>query len=204
MLGEAAATQVDVRPVITVAVGSTNRVKIASVEAAFSLAFSHSRLDVRGFKAQSGVPDQPRSDTETKQGAANRARRAATLWTDEDGSPPDFSVGLEGGVAEEPTFSTLGVGDDHLESFAWMAVVSRKGQWGFARTASFQLPPAVAELVRGGMELGDADDKVFSRRGSKTQEGAVGILTHGLITRATYYEHPLVLALAPFCNPDLF
>lgn len=189
---------------ITVSVGSTNRVKISAVETAFSRAFPECKLDIRGFKAHSGVSDQPRSDTETKQGAANRARHAAKLWESQGGKPPDFSVGLEGGVAEEPTFSTLGVGEDHLESFAWMAVANRRGQWGFARTASFQLPQAVAELVRGGLELGDADDKVFSRRGSKTQEGAVGILTHGLITRSMYYEHPLLLALAPFCNPDLF
>merc|ERR1712039_88395 len=119
-------------------------------------------------------------------------------------SAPDFSVGMEGGVADDTTLTTFGVGSDSLESFAWMAVRSASGAWGFARTASFSLPPKVVELVRGGMELGDADDQVFSKSGSKMQEGAVGILTHGCIDRSGYYEHPMVLALIPFCNVELF
>jgi non-canonical (house-cleaning) NTP pyrophosphatase len=31
--------------------------------------------------------------------------------------------------------------------------------------------------------------------------GTVGQLTRGLITRETYYEHTVLLALAPFLNP---
>merc|ERR1712232_329908 len=132
------------------------------------------------------------------------ATHAAKLFEEATGAPPDFSVGMEGGVAEDVTLSTYGVGCDSLESFAWMAVRSTSGVWGFGRTASFNLPPQVVELVRGGMELGDADDKVFNKSGSKTQEGAVGILTHGCIDRMGYYEHPMVLALIPFCNAGLF
>jgi hypothetical protein len=30
---------------------------------------------------------------------------------------------------------------------------------------------------------------------------SVGLLTHGLIDRTVYYEHALVLALAPFMHP---
>ena len=54
------------------------------------------------------------------------------------------------------------------------------------------------------MELGDADDQVFGRNGSKTEEGVVGLLTRGQIDRAAYYEQPLLLALVPFINGALF
>ena len=33
---------------------------------------------------------------------------------------------------------------------------------------------------------------------------AVGLLTHGAITRTSYYTHALTLALVPFLNEDLF
>jgi non-canonical (house-cleaning) NTP pyrophosphatase len=38
-------------------------------------------------------------------------------------------------------------------------------------------------LVESGKELGDADDIVFGKSNSKQQNGAVGILTHDIITR---------------------
>ena len=37
----------------------------------------------------------------------------------------------------------------------------------------------------------------------KKKDGAVGILTKGLITRKSYYEEAVVLALIPFVNKDL-
>ena len=67
-----------------------------------------------------------------------------------------------------------------------------------------QLPPAVVQLVQEGVELGDANDRVFMRTGSKHTDGAVGILTHGLIDRTEYYQHALVLALIPFVNSTLY
>jgi len=54
------------------------------------------------------------------------------------------------------------------------------------------------------MELGHADDMVFKRDNSKQKNGAVGILTHDLIDRASYYEQALILALIPFINKDIY
>ena len=86
---------------------------------------------------------------------------------------------------------------------AFMAVLQvGTGRWGVARTGSFSLPPAVAALVRGGMELGAADDAVFGRVNSKQEDGAVGLLSKGIITRTTNYEHALVLALVPFVSEE--
>jgi non-canonical (house-cleaning) NTP pyrophosphatase len=60
----------------------------------------------------------------------------------------------------------------------------------------------VAALVRAGVELGEADDRVFGRSGSKQGEGAVGLLTKGAICRSSYYEHALILALAPVLSEE--
>jgi len=190
--------------VVTVAVGSTNGVKVQAAIAAFRRAFPKHTIEARGVKAPSGVSDQPTGDMETRRGAVNRAEAASQLYLEEMGKLPDFSVGLEGGVGDDFEPLSDGQAELALECFAWMATRSKEARLGVARSASLHLPPEVARLVRGGMELGDADDKVFNRNGSKTQDGAVGILTKGEITRTTYYEQPLLLSLVPFINTQLY
>jgi non-canonical (house-cleaning) NTP pyrophosphatase len=68
----------------------------------------------------------------------------------------------------------------------------------FSRSASFVLPPPVAALVRGGNELGAADDAYFGRVNGKQHDGTVGMLTRGVVTRTVYYVQPLILALLPW------
>ena len=54
------------------------------------------------------------------------------------------------------------------------------------------------------MELGNADDKVFSTVNSKQKGGTVGKLTRGVIDRAQYYESAVILAMIPFIWPSLY
>ena len=170
-------------------VGSQNPAKINAVKQAFLKTFPETSIEVEGHPAVSGVSDQPMSDHETLAGAANRAEFCKTEVPD-----ADYWIGLEGGC----TFD----GED-LEAFAWMVIKSNSLE-GKARTSTFILPPPVAELVRGGMELGHADDIVFKRENSKQKNGAVGILTRDLIDRSSYYEQALILALIPFINKDIY
>ena len=186
---------------LCVSVGSLNAAKLEAVRRAFVRFFPDREVAVSGSSAASGVSDQPMSDAETRRGALNRCAATAAA-----NPTADFVVGLEGGCAETmvclPSFhasESEGTPSSFLECFAWMAVYEpRSRRFGCARTGSFQLPEAVAELVRSGVELGVADDRVFSRTNSKQGEGAVGLLTRGVITRAEYYEHALLLALVPF------
>lgn len=55
-----------------------------------------------------------------------------------------------------------------------------------------------------GKELGEADDLVFGQTNSKQANGAVGILTDNVLTRTTFYEPAVILALIPFKNPELY
>lgn len=89
-----------------------------------------------------------------------------------------------------------------MRSFAWVVVLGREEEHGRkvgrARTGTYFLPAETARLVRGGMELGRADEVVFGGRNSKQRNGSVGLLTGDVVDRARYYEEAVVLALIPF------
>ncbi len=132
------------------------------------------------------------------QGALNRVNSAFqdTESLQQGGPGPALVVSIEGGV------EWLG---QELHCFAWAVAKSCKtGAVSKARSASFMLPDKLAELVKQGMELGDADDQVFARTRSGQGSGTVGILSNGLITRTGYYEHTVMLALIPFMKPELY
>jgi len=152
--------------------------------------FPDEEFTVEGVSVPSGVSDQPSSDDETYEGACNRVANARKQVP-----AADFWVGLEGGVQEK--------GAD-MESFAWMFVESAEGLTGKARTGTFFLPPQVAELIKQGKELGEADDIVFGKTNSKQANGAVGLLTDDCITRSNFYEIAITLALIPFKNTQLY
>ena len=93
---------------------------------------------------------------------------------------------------------------DELSAFAWVVVLSPDGIEGKGRTGTFFLPPAVAELIHQGKELGEADDIVFAQSNSKQKNGAIGILTGDVIDRAALYVPAVIMALVPFKNPELY
>lgn len=172
-----------------VIVSSQNPVKVAAARQAFAAVWPEAHLDIRGIKVPSGVPDQPRGDAETRQGALNRALNARNAEP-----TADYWVGIEGGI---------GPGSQGHMAFAWMVVLSEDHQ-GEARSAAFALPPAVSALLEQGLELGEADDRVFGAANSKQQGGAIGLLTQNRITRQTLYEAPMIMALIPFLQPHLY
>ncbi|MDA8016512.1 MAG: inosine/xanthosine triphosphatase [Thermoanaerobaculia bacterium] len=182
-------------------VGSLNPVKIEAARTGVQRAFPGAEVDVRGVAVPSGVSDQPMDDEETRRGALGRVEAAARALPD-----ADLWIGMEGGL--EQMQGSSGPTPDRLFAYAWVVVrrdgPDGSGRRGESRTANFELPPEVVELVRAGMELGEADDRVFGRRNSKSEEGAVGLLTRGLVTRAELYAPAVLLALVPFLRRDLF
>jgi inosine/xanthosine triphosphatase len=173
-----------------IAVASTNPVKIDAALGAFNQMFPDEEWSTTGHKVNSGVADQPMSDEETLQGALNRVDALLAIEPD-----ADYYVALEGGCS-------LDLGE--LSAFAWAVVRGKDGKMGKSRTGQFYLPPAIQELVAEGKELGEADDIVFKRSGSAQSNGAIGILMDDVITRTSYYEHAMVMALIPFKKPELY
>ncbi len=171
-------------------VASKNPVKINATQAAFEKMFPEENFSVEGVSVSSGVSDQPMSDDETYEGASNRASNAQN-----EVPGADYWVGLEGGL------ETKG---DQMEAFAWMVVLAQDGAMGKGRTGTFFLPPPVADLIKQGKELGEADDIVFGKTNSKQANGAVGLLTDDVVTRAEYYEAAMIFALIPLKNSKLY
>ena len=174
---------------IKVVVSSLNPVKSDAVEKGFRRMFPHEQLNIVQTTVESGVSDQPMTDSDSRKGASNRALNARNAVPD-----GDFWVGVEGGCDYL---------DDDMVAFAWIVVQGNERR-GSARTALFRLPKEVQRLVESGLELGLADDQVFGEENSKQNSGAVGLLTGDVVTRTTLYEQAVILALIPFKNQELY
>jgi len=170
-------------------VASHNPVKLQATLEGFMKMFPGEKFEVEGLSAPSEVSDQPFDDDETYQGAFNRAKNAAQAVPE-----ADFWVGLEQGIEDK---------EGGMESYGWI-VIRSKTQFGRGKTGIFFLPPRVAELIRQGKELGEADDIVFGQTNSKQANGAIGLLTKDVITRKSFYVPAVVTALIPFVHPELY
>ena len=169
-----------------VIVTSHNPVKIAAVRKAFLTQFPKQEIQLIPLAVESGVTDQPMSDAETRQGARNRVANARL-----ENPGADFWVGLEG---------CLDFFDDRLVAFAWMVIATGNDQISETRSVTLPLPPEIQALVSEGLELGEANDRVFSTLNSKQGGGAFGLLTDGLMTREGIYTQTLILTLIPFVH----
>ena len=173
----------------TIIIASTNPVKIKAAEAGFKAMFPGEEFSTGGVSVPVSVSAQPMSDAETLQGANERALNARSAVTE-----ADFWVGIEGGVEDI---------DGEMNAFAWVVVLDG-ARAGKGRSGAFILPLRVAELVRQGVELGEADDRIFSRNNSKQQNGAIGLLTDDAVDRVELYVPAVIFALIPFKNPGLY
>ena len=173
----------------TIVLASKNPVKIKAVANGFQRMFRETEFEIKTVFVASGVADQPGSNQETFWGALNRVNNAMQAVGNSD-----FWIGIEGGIEDT---------GDGMAAFAWVVVKSNR-LTGKARTGTFFLPDKIAQLVRAGKELGEADDIVFGRTNSKQDGGAIGILTQNVIDRTQLYEHAVALALVPFKNENLY
>lgn len=168
-------------------VASKNPVKINAVKEGFASYFE--KFDIESCTVSSGVADQPMSDAETRRGARNRASGAKEVYPQ-----ADFWIGIEGGVERDA---------NGLTAFAWIVILS-KDKSGESRTTTFSLPQKVVGLIDQGYELGVANDMIFHQHNSKQNTGAVGLLTHNVITRTQLYVQAVRLALIPLINEKMY
>ncbi len=166
---------------LTIAVGSTNPVKLAATKNILTKVFATATFIT--VTVPSGVPDQPWGDEQTRNGAFNRATNACqTLGS-------DLGVGLEGGLIK----TSVG-----LMTCAWCAIVNATGQVGYGGGVRMLLPAPVVNALEQHAELGLAMDVLVNEHNTKQGRGAVGILTNGLSSRQAAYEQLVAMAAAPF------
>jgi inosine/xanthosine triphosphatase len=170
-------------------VASSNPVKLSAAREGFARMFPGENFEFRPAQHTVTISSQPITDAETLAGATSRAHNIRERYPD-----GDFWVGIEGGADERP---------EGMVTYAWVVVLDQ-ARTGRGRSGEFFLPKNVAELVRQGMELGHADDLVFSRNNSKQENGAIGLLTDDAVDRVGLYVPAVIFALIPFKHPELY
>lgn len=168
-----------------VAVGSTNPVKVKAVESVFRRVYGEA--EVEGVKAASGVPPQPFGE-ETVIGAINRAKGAYAP------EKFDMGVGIEAGLFRVSGF-TLDVQYCAIYDGSWLTLGCGSG---------FEYPSTVLDEVLAGKEVGDVMSRVAGIENLGEKEGAIGFLSHGMLTRTQLTEQSVLMALIPRISPELY
>ncbi len=180
--------------IIRITVGSTNPVKIGAARNALSLLFPDAEILCQGMHAPSGVAAQPMTDSETREGAINRARYCEQEGKNDERLTADLYIAMEGGVD---------LFDHGAATYAYMAIVHR-GNLSIGRSAQMPLPAPVYDALVAGEELGDVMDRLFNTVNIKQKGGAIGLFTQGKASRESVYTQAIVLAMAPLLNPEIF
>ena len=165
------------KDVMDIAVGSINQVKVAAVRTVMEKVYGDVRITA--VDVQSGVPPQP-FEGQTHQGSENRARAAL--------GDHDMAVGIEAGV-----FEML----DGLYDIQHCTIISKDGKVTYGQGSGFRYPDSIAELVRNGMTVGDAVKEIYGNTEIGKKQGAIGLLSKGLIDRKTLTEQSVTAAMIP-------
>jgi non-canonical (house-cleaning) NTP pyrophosphatase len=186
-----------------IALGSARSAKIMALRAACARfaevdpRWRHAEMVAR--PVESGVSRMPLNDTQLMRGARGRADAVRELLNAE-GKRADFYVGLEGGF-HSITFD--GVRHTFLHGWAYVSNSAGRGYFGHAPAVTVPLS-IVARVERTGRELSEVIDEVAGEKDVRSREGAWGVLSRGLLTRAMSFETALVAAFAPFYNARLY
>jgi len=172
-------------------VGSKNPAKLEGVRLA-TAAWPRVMGEVIGCDVPSGVAEQPFGWEIIVRGAENRAR--ATL-THRDSLARDVMLGIESGLVTMPGEPGI------LYDVCACAIMSLSRRPVFGFSMMWRLPDDATELLlrgRGTVTLDDAFRAIGRTSEARLGygEGAIGLLSGGTITRATYTAQAVSAALA--------
>ena len=162
---------------IRVSVGSSNPVKTEAVRAVMERIFGEVMLT--SYNVDSGVPEQPWGE-ETCKGAENRAKAAM--------GECDLAIGIEAGVFEVY---------DGLYDVQHCVILDKNGRMTIGMSSGFRYPDDIIELLRKGMTVGEAMKQLYTKDSRGRKEGAVGVLSKGLLDRKTLTEQSVLAAMIP-------
>ncbi len=167
-----------------VSVGSDNPVKVHAVEGVMRRIFTD--VQVTSCRVQASVPQEPWDD-DVEKGAVERARRSI--------GRNDFGVGIEAGIFEHKGL---------LYDVQFCAVVDKMDRVTMGHGPGFLYPPSVAEKLRSGGTVGEAFHELYGQERTGRGQGAIGFLTHGLMTRSELTEQAVVAAMVPRIRKDIY
>ncbi len=144
------------------------------------------------------IPAMPLNDWQLMQGARERALAVRDLLRSQR-LEADLYVGLEGGFH---SISIAGEWHNFLRGWAYVTD-GTKGHFGAA--PSISVPDTLAKkVIEGRRELGLVIDEVAGKTDVRSRQGAWGVLSRDLVTRAMSFELALIAAFAPFYNEKLY
>jgi inosine/xanthosine triphosphatase len=185
-----------------IALGSSRAAKIAAVRSSVArvATIDSSWLDpqVIALDVETDAPAMPVTDEELMRGAMARAMAIRKLLL-RDGAKADLYIGLEGGF-----HSVEMDGKPHTFLRGW-AYVSDGERGSFGASPSIIVPgPVVRAVIDGKRELAIVIDETAGELDVRSRQGAWGVLSRDLFTRAMSFEVALVAAFAPFYNKQLY
>jgi inosine/xanthosine triphosphatase len=164
--------------------GSKNPVKLQAVQEAMQTIHCLAEATILGVAVDSGVPDQPLGLEETIRGARNRSQKAFIHG--------DLGIGLESGVIPVPLTQT-----GYMNLTACVIFDGNSFHTGLG--PAFELPGAVTlGVVEQGLELDEAVRAAGMSDNPRIgyDQGIIGIMTKGRVTRMTYTKPAVLMALA--------
>jgi non-canonical (house-cleaning) NTP pyrophosphatase len=185
-----------------IALGSDRAAKVAALRSSVARIGS---VDARWREAEVlaravmiNAPAMPLTDAQLMAGAHERALAVRELLATE-GARAELYVGLEGGF-----HSVEFEGRWHTFLRGW-ACATDGSKESFGISPSVVVPDSIARrVIEGGLELGLVIDEVANEQDVRSRQGAWGVLSRDLLTRAMSFEAALVAAFAPFYNARLY
>ncbi len=170
----------------------------ASLARIAELDSSWAEANIIARRVETNVPAMPLNDWELMQGARERALTVRDMLKGQRRSA-DIYVGLEGG------FHSISIeGEWHTFLRGW-AYATDGNNGTFGATPSISVPASLAKkVIEGRRELGLVIDEIAGVSDVRSRQGAWGILSRDLVTRAMSFELALIAALAPFYNQKMY
>src|SRR6266576_1821469 len=203
MSNQTSAAKSTVKPRLErIALGSDRAAKIMAVRASIArvaeIDSAWRDASVVARAVQTDAPAMPMNDWELMSGARERALAVREILMQQR-LDADLYVGLEGG------FHSISIdGDWHTFLRGWAFVTDGK-RGSFGMSPSIGVPDFIVQDVIGGKrELGIVIDEVAGVRDVRSKQGAWGVLSRDLLTRAMSFEAALIAAFAPFYNRELY
>jgi inosine/xanthosine triphosphatase len=185
-----------------IALGSDRAAKIMAVRASIARiaridsAWREANVVARSVKTN--APAMPLTDEELMSGARERARVVRTILLEQN-LEADLYVGLEGG------FHSIELDGERRTFLRGWAYVFDGERDSFGMSPSVMVPEAIVKsVVDGERELGVVIDEVAGMHDVRSKQGAWGVLSRDLLTRAMSFEAALIAAFAPFYNGPLY
>jgi len=178
---------------LEICVGSSNPVKINAVSSTFNDVLRALGMEkdilVEGHDVASGVPNQPIGLGVIYNGAKNRANAVMEIGR------YDYYVGLEAGIYH--------LGDQFID-LQFCVIIDNEGWSTVGHGGGFTYPKDVIRDVMAGEEVGEIFARMSGNGDIKKQEGAIGMLSRGILNRTEFSKQSVLMALIPRISPSFY